>query len=150
MELGGAGPKYFHTREDIMDLKDYEQQETCEYTLRTPSGEKTDVVFTLAGPTHPVRAEFERRVTRKAVNDFNRKGKATLPDDPDELLAQQIARVSAFTLGWTNLQIDGEAAPFSKDKAREIFSDKRFAWIRDAVNAALSDVANFMPSSSAS
>jgi hypothetical protein len=150
MELGGAGPKYFHPREDIMELKDYEQQETCEYTLRAPNGDKTDVVFTLAGPTHPVRAEYERKATRKGLREFNKKGKASLPDDPDELLEQQVERVSAFTLNWTNLQIDGDDVAFSKAKAAEIFGDKRFAWIREAVNAALLDVANFIPSSSAS
>jgi hypothetical protein len=133
-----------------MDLKQFEQQDTTEYTLVTPSGEKTDVVFTLAGPTHPVRVTYERKTTAKGLREFNRKGKATLPDDPDDLLDQQVERVALLTLGWKNLQIDGEDVAYSADAARKLFGDRRYAWIREAVAATLNDVANFMQSSSAS
>jgi hypothetical protein len=133
-----------------MDLTQFETQDTYDYTLVAPNGERTDIVLTLAGPTHPVRAAYERKATAKGLREFNRKGKASLPDDPDEIIEQQVERLVTFTLDWKNLSIDGADYIYSPKAARELYADKRFGWIRDAVAGAVGEIANFMKGSSAS
>lgn len=133
-----------------MDLTQFETQDTYDYTLVAPNGERTDIVLTLAGPTHPVRAAYERKATAKGLREFNRKGKASLPDDPDEIIEQQVERLATFTLDWKNLSIDGADYIYSPKAARELYADKRFGWIRDAVAGAVGEIANFMKGSSAS
>lgn len=131
-----------------MDLKDFEQQDIAEYVLETPAGDRLDVVFQLAGPSHPARVAFDRKGTARSLREFNRRGKAQLPDDPDALFEQQTDRLVAFTLGWSNLQIDGKAVPFSENAARDLYENRRFGWVRTAVAGALDDIGNFMRGSS--
>ena len=133
-----------------MDLKQFEQQDVAEYTLETPTGERTDVVFMLAGPSHPARVGFERKVSARTLREFNRRGKAQLPDDPDALYEQQTDRLVAFTLGWSNLVIEGKAVQFTADAARDLYENRRFGWVRSAVNGALEDLGNFIAGSSMS
>lgn len=133
-----------------MDLTQFEQQDTFDYTLVAPNGERTDIVLTLAGPTHPVRAAFERKATAKGLRAFNKAGRASLPDDPDELVEKQVERLATFTLDWKNVQIDGQDVPFSREAALKLYGDPRLGWIRDAVNTELAEVANFIKGSSLS
>lgn len=131
-----------------MDLALYEQKEQCEYQLETPAGDKLDVVFQLAGPNHPKRKDRERRQLARSLREFNRSGKRTVEDDPDELVEQQTERLVACTLGWSNLSIDGAPFPYSEANARALYQDPRFEWVRGQVSAALNEIGNFIPGSS--
>jgi hypothetical protein len=131
-----------------MDLRQLEQQDTAEYVLLTPAGDKTDVVFTLAGATHPIREAFEKRATTRNLRDFNKKGRATLPEDPDDIKDLQVDRLTACTLGWEGMMLDGKDYPFSPQNARQLYDDVKFAWLRDQVDAALRAVENFIKTQS--
>lgn len=126
-----------------MDLSDFEQRDTFEYQLETPAGDKLDVAFTLAGPTHPTREAYAKRVSRRQLREFNRKGKAQLPDDPDDIEHGQVEFACVITLGWRDLSVDGEEFPYSVENARRLYTDRRFAWVRNAVLTAAAEVANF-------
>lgn len=131
-----------------MDLAIYEQKEVCEYQLTTPSGEKLDVIFQLAGPNHPKRKERDRKRLAQSLREFNKRGKPQLDDDPDDLVERQTEMLVACTLGWRNLAIDGEPVTWSEAAARRLYEEPRFEWVRGQVTAALNDIANFIPGSS--
>jgi hypothetical protein len=131
------------------DVSAFEIQDAAEYTLLTPNGDRTEVVFTIAGPTHPARERFEKAASRRAQREFNKKGKASIPDDPDELLEMQIERVATFTLGWRGLIVSGKPVSYSPAAALELIGNARLAWIRDQLDAAQRDQALFTRSSAA-
>lgn len=131
-----------------MDLAQYEQKEVCDYVLTTPSGDKLDVVFQLAGPNHPKRKERDRKRLAQSLRKFNKSGRQQLEEDPDELVDRQTDTLVSCTLGWKNLVIDGEALPYSDAAARKLYEDPRFEWVRGQVTGALNDISLFIPGSS--
>ena len=127
-----------------MDIKALEQQDTAEHVLLTPSGDRTDVVFILAGPTHAIRLALEKRNTARGLREFNKKGRAQLPEDADELIEQQVDRLVAYTLGWTNLEMEGAAYAFTAENARKLYANNRYGWLRDQIDEALRTAENFI------
>lgn len=127
-----------------MDLKTLEQQDASEYKLTTPAGDKTDIVFTLAGPTHPIRSALEKKITARGLREFNKKGKMQIGDDPDELREQQVERLVLCTLGWENMEMDGKEFDYSPQNARVLYSNQRFGWVRDQIDEALRGAENFI------
>jgi hypothetical protein len=132
-----------------MDIGNLRQHDTYEHQLTTPSGEKLDVYFTLAGPSHPARQAYQNRAYRQISREFNKKGKAALPEDRDEVQQQLIDRMVACTLGWNNLVLDGKTLEFSSTAARALFSNPEFSWVLDDIAGGADKLENFMPSSSA-
>lgn len=133
-----------------MDMKDLEQQDSADYTLKTPAGDKTDIVFILAGPTHPVRSALEKKITGRGLREFNKIGKVQINDDPDELRDQQVERLVLCTLGWKNMEMDGKPYEFSAQNARALYANQRFGWLRDQIDIALRGLENFIKTQSVS
>lgn len=133
-----------------MDLKTLEQQDATDYSLKTPAGDKTDIVFQLAGPTHPVRQALEKRLTGRGLRQLNKHGKVHFDEDPDELRDQQVDRLVLCTLGWKNMEMEQKPYPFSQQNARELYSNPKFGWVRDQIDEALRAVENFIKPQSAS
>jgi hypothetical protein len=133
-----------------MDLKTLEQQDTGEFELKAPDGANTGIVFTLAGPTHPAREQLEKKRRAKGLRQLNRKGRAEITEDPDELQDMIVERVASCTLGWTDMSMDGGAYPYSQANAVALYSNPRFGWIVTAISAALDNTEVFMPPQSTS
>lgn len=130
-----------------MNLLDLEEVDVAEFNLLKPDGEPTDIVFLLAGPAHPARMQFEKKQGRAVMREFNKKGKASLPEDPDELYDRETLRLATLTVGWTNLKIGDDAPAYSSDTAAKLFANRKLQWVRDAVGKALGDHEVFMPGS---
>lgn len=128
-----------------MDLKTLEQQDTGEFELKAPDGGKTGIVFILAGATHPAREALEKKQRAKGLRQLNRKGKAEVTEDPDELNELIVDRLVTCTLEWSGMTLDGKDYPFSKQAANDLYSNPRFGWIVTAVSGALNDTEVFMP-----
>ena len=132
-----------------MDIGSFRQLDAIEHELTTPRGERTGVFFKIAGPSHPARVAYQARAYRQSSREFNRRGKAALPEDRDELHQVMIDRAVAFTLGWRDLFLDGNVVEYSPDAARKLYSDDQFGWVLADVTAAADQLENFIPSSSA-
>lgn len=136
-----------------MGISQYKQQQQFSYTLKAPNGDGTDVVFTLAGPTHPVRAALEKRQQSRGLREYNRKGKTSLPEDPDELKETVVERLIVCTLGWKNLVVEDlfgdKPVEFNPANAKKLFSSDDYGWVRDNVAQALANVELFTKGSSA-
>lgn len=85
---------------------------------------------------------------KKIVNKQNRarlskaKKSRSLDIDPDELEADTISILSACTLSWEGMELDGKPLEFSTQNAQMVYT--RFPWIREQIDVAVNDRANFM------
>jgi len=82
-------------------------------------------------------AQIKRRTER-----FNRGGFRQPAITPEELEQNTIEILAACTVGWSGVVVDGKEIPFSKDNAKMLYT--RFPWIREQIDAAIGDRANFM------
>lgn len=126
-----------------MNLQELEVEDVVDVVIRDRNGDETDAVFQLAGPGHPARVAFERKASARSLREFNRRGKAQLPDDPDELYDAETERLVALTLGWRGVT-DGDAKPlaYSAEVARKFYENRRLS-VRTQVSRALTAIGNF-------
>lgn len=125
-----------------MDFSALELEDVGRYELRTPAGKATGIVFLLCGPSHATRIAYENKNGKRLLRQLNKDGKASLPEDPEELFDQTTARLVALTLGW-----EGTTEPFSADAARKHYENRR-STVRKQILAALDTDTVFTQSSS--
>lgn len=124
-------------------------QDVGEIVIKDNAGDDTDIVVLVAGPSHPARLEYEKKQSRAFLQDFNKRGKARLPENPDTLFNQDTERLLALTLGWRNLQMEGVDVPYGVEAARRIYEDRSLN-VRDQVLAGIRDREVFTKSSATS
>lgn len=86
-----------------------------------------------------------QRVQKASIDKrLKMRGRATLTSS--ELEAERAEILVAATKGWFLVGLDGTALPvaFSEAVARQLYTDARFAWVREQVNEALDDRATFL------
>jgi hypothetical protein len=128
-----------------MDFSAFELDDVIPFPIVDTSGAPTGIIFSLAGPAHQARVERDRKQAAKALREFNKKGRATLPENPDEIYARDTDRMVDLTLGWSGVtDSKGETLPFSADAVRAVYENRRSS-VRAQVARALSDIANFTP-----
>jgi hypothetical protein len=126
-----------------MDLSSLEFDDTVEHVIVGKDGSQTEIVFVLAGPGHPARVNVDRKIAQKALRQINRQGKASLPDDPDDLREQETDRMVELTIDWRNVtDKDGDAVPFSAEAVRAVYENRRSS-VRSQISKALVDIGNF-------
>lgn len=125
------------------NLKSIKTLQTFDYEIRDEEGNPTGVVFTLAGPNHPVRKAAQMAANRKLIASANKTGKVELPD-PEEAEEQRIKDLTAFTLGWSGYVDDnGKPVPFDSATARELYADPDMLWLAKQVEDALGEKDRF-------
>lgn len=82
-------------------------------------------------------AQNKRRMDRMQRGGFRN----TTPS-PEELEQNGIELLAACTLGWTGVIVDGQPLAFSRDNVKMLYG--RFPWIKEQVDAAIGDRANFI------
>ncbi len=102
------------------------------------------VVFTLAGPEHPLRRKFMFDRQRKHRTSIMRTGKIQL-DDPEQEEQDETEYLVDCVLGWS-----GTGVEFSKDAARRVLEDPKRQWLRAQVRVALDERERFIRRSVAS
>lgn len=86
------------------------------------------------------RAQSKKRMTKMQKGGF--RGNATVP--VEEIEQDGIALLAACTKGWNGVIVEGKEVPFSTDSAIAIY--ERFPWIKEQVDTAIGDRANFIKS----
>jgi hypothetical protein len=84
-------------------------------------------------------------IQKAAVNKrLKMRGRATIT--ADEIEAERAETLIAATKGWYLVALDGSPlnAEFNVATARVVYTDPRFAWVREQVNEALDDRATFL------
>lgn len=104
------------------------------------TGEDLPMKIQLAGADSQRWQEEEKRYTDKRLKEINKRGKM-LEMTSAEIEERGIHLLAAVTLGWQNIELDGQPAVFSEQNARVIY--RKFKWLREQVDAFVSDRANF-------
>jgi hypothetical protein len=126
------------------DIAGFEDVQSGTVAIRDPlTGAPTALVIEIAGPEHPLRRRdsFDRQ--RRVRQDIMKSGKVQL-DDPEEEEQEQIDKIARYTLGWSGLTIGGQAVPYSRQAAQQLYSDPKRRWLRDQVRAALDERERFI------
>jgi hypothetical protein len=86
-----------------------------------------------------------QRVNKMALNKrLKVRGRVTMT--ADELDAERAETLVAATKAWHLVSLEGKVleVPLTEQTARAVYTDPRFAWIRDQVSEALDDRATFL------
>lgn len=122
------------SEEAVFDFTAFEDVESAEVRIKDPtSGAPTPMVVTLAGPEHPDRKRLLFAKQRRMRSQLSKTGKVQL-NDPEEDEAEELDQLVACTLGWR-----GAPVAYSRDAARQLYTDPRRRWLRDQVQAALQE-----------
>lgn len=114
-------------------------------TLRHPfTNDDLDITINVLGRDSDAFNKIQSAQNKKRFERMQKNKKGTLLDDLDE---SGIALLAACTTGWTNVQLNGSILDFSEDNARMVY--ERFPWIREQIDSAIGDRANFTPPRSA-
>lgn len=130
----------------MADVAALKTEDIGEVVIKDNAGDPTDIVVRICGPSHEKRLAYEKAQSREFLRDFNARGRARLPENPDVLYRQDTDRLVALTLGWDNLQMSGEPVEFNAENARRIY-ERRDLSLRDQVLAGLRDREVFTRSS---
>lgn len=106
--------------------------------IKDEEGNKTGVTFTLAGPNHQARKDFENAHTRKLLARANRgEGLHIDPEDAEQVRIEKLVRC---TLGWQGYTDDaGQPVAFTQQAVRELYTDPGMSWLVAQVEKALTD-----------
>lgn len=105
--------------------------------IKDQDGNPTGVVFTLAGPNHPVRKTLDQAKSRKLINEANKTGKIKIPD-PADAEASRPKDLAQLTLGWSGYVDEaGQDVPFSMGSAEALYADPERRWLVEQVDEAL-------------
>ncbi len=85
------------------------------------------------------RAQSKKRMAKLTKGGF-RPQNMTPP--PEELEADGIALLAACTKAWSGVVVEGKALDCTTDNAAMVY--ERFPWIKEQVDAAIGDRANFI------
>jgi hypothetical protein len=136
-----------------MDLATLEPKPGATITLRHPvSGEplvddkNVPVTIDIVGVDSPQFQTRRRSIANKRLTAAgNRKSRMTAED----LEVEAIGTLVSCVTGWSsNLELGGRPLEYSRTNARELLT--RLAWVREQIDEAIADRANFLPASATS
>lgn len=130
------------------NLRSIKTVDTFPAEIKDQDGNPTGVVFTLAGPTHPVRKAVTHAAQRKLLAGARRSGQIELPD-PEETEKERTTNLTKFTLGWSGFADENGDVPYSEATARALYADPEMSWLADQVDTALNNKQLFTKSASA-
>jgi hypothetical protein len=130
----------------LPDLSGIEYQDTFDWRVTTPSGDKLDWIIVIASPSHPQRSKAEDKSYRRLARERNRNN-GQMSEDPDEVKERLVEHAVKCTVAWKNAKgesIDG----FSPTVVAETYGRPKLGWLLRAVIAQAAKDENFIRSSS--
>lgn len=106
------------------------------------TGEPLDIEIDVMGADSDQYKDRSRDIQRRRQKAMEKARKLTFAS-PEEVEADVVELLVAVTTGWRNVEEGGKAVPFSGNAARELY--RKYDWIREQVDAAINDRANFLP-----
>jgi hypothetical protein len=103
--------------------------------ILTPQGNPSGVIFRLLGKDGDIFKELRAKQMRNRMARAQQSGKAPTEDDIEDDVVELLA---SCTVGWSNLSL-----PYSRENAEAIYRDKKYVSIREQVDYAINNRANF-------
>ena len=117
-----------------------------EFALVHPvTKEELDVKITVVGMDSEVYRKTSHHQRSRRLKSIRPNGKSS-GINMEELEADGIELLAACTTGWKNMSYRGSELPFSKENAVMVYKEQ--AWVREQVDEAIGDRANFSGESS--
>lgn len=131
-----------------MNLRSFEYRRVAEEGVRVPlldpvTGEATGAALTLRGRDAPTLKAIELEQRRRRLEQLARDGIDRV--EPQQRDEEELEMLVAATVGWEGLELDGEAVPFSAEKARWFYTE--FPCFLEQARLAIVKRANFSPRS---
>lgn len=127
-----------------MDLSGFDTRQGADrgYPLhiKDPVGQPTDIVIVVKGADSQQFQDAKVEALRRQAEQPKKRAV-----DYERLEAELIDLLVAVTVSWENVTLEGEVLACNQDNARKLY--RRFPWIREQVDAAIYDRANFIPGS---
>lgn len=124
------------------NLKSIKTVQTFDYEVKDEQGNPTGVIFTLAGPNHPIRKAAQMAANRKLIASARKTGRVELPD-PEDAEAQRVKDLTAFTLGWRGYADENGEVAFTPEAAAALYGDPELLWLSNQIDAALGEQDRF-------
>ncbi len=122
-----------------MDLRAFVPKQTIEVVIKGLDQQPTDMVVTLAGPSHPATVALDRAQAESRYEAGTLGTRMPYAKAADEVIDELVAR----TLAWTNVDLDGHALECNPANVRMVYEDADYATFRGQVTRAISDSARF-------
>jgi hypothetical protein len=104
--------------------------------IKMPDGTPTGIVLKVVGQDSKEFRNFAKRIASQVMS---REDKVSV----DELEKQGAEAVAACIVGWTSFLTNGEPLPYSPEKAIELMATPELAFVREQVEAYVTQRANF-------
>lgn len=132
-----------------MDLKQLDTRAGAErgfdVHLKSPAtGADLGIIITVRGADSAAYQDKASQQAQARLERNLRRGKLGA-SSPDEMRQEALELLAAMTTGWHGLEEDGAAVPFSEAAALRIYD--HYPWLREQIDAAIHDRANFLPPS---
>lgn len=124
------------------NLKSIKTVQTFDYEVKDEQGNPTGVIFTLAGPNHPIRKAAQMAANRKLIASARKTGRVELPD-PEDAEAQRVKDLTAFTLGWRGYADESGEVAFTPEAASALYGDPELLWLSNQIDTALGEQDRF-------
>ena len=124
------------------NLKSIKTVQTFDYEVKDGQGNPTGVIFTLAGPNHPIRKAAQMAANRKLIASARKTGRVELPD-PEDSEAQRVKDLTAFTLGWRGYADESGEVAFTPEAASALYGDPELLWLSNQIDTALGEQDRF-------
>ena len=116
----------------VLELKDIDG------TLLLNDGDDTPMTVSILGADSDVAVAARHNSSNRRIQAGPR-AKLT----SEGFTSDQASYLAKLTVGW-NITMGGEKPTFSQDAARKLYNDRKLAFIREQVEAAIEDRANFL------
>ena len=121
-----------------MDLSSLFASDTAEIIIKHPkTGEPLDMVVTVAGNA----SEDYRKVRTELAK---RRIESTRSITVEELETSAMRLLVACVKSWKGIQMSGVEYPYSAANAKELLSNPGYFWLKEQIETAVGDVANFI------
>lgn len=110
-------------------------------TLKHPAtGEELSGKIKVVGKDSTKFTQLSEEFKRKTLDDM--KANKTMAQRMENAQEQSDAIIVACTLDWDGMMLDGKDLPFSEANVKMVYS--RFNWIKEQIDVAIADRANFL------
>ena len=96
----------------------------------------------LLSPASDQAITFNRKVQRKLNARLAKRGMKSLKIEPEELEAQNVERLCAYTFGVNNLIYEGE--PVTVDNIKAVYENPKMGWLCDQLSERLASWDDFL------